>query len=118
VGRLNKTSLFEASLEQEGTMPTVDANTAIILYRMVQEIINNAVKHSDAKHINISLLSSENLFTLVCSDDGKGFDKEEKIRSGGSGLTNLHNRAKLINAKLFIQSSLEAGTTISIELPL
>jgi two-component system NarL family sensor kinase len=118
VGRLNKTSLFEASLLQEGTMPVVDGNTAVILYRMVQEIINNAVKHSDAKHIDIVLRSSENLLALVCTDDGKGFDQEEKIRSGGAGLINLQNRAKLINARLFIESSPEAGTTVSIELPL
>ncbi len=78
VERLNKTGLFEASLDQQGALPLIDANTTIILYRMVQEIINNAVKHSNAKHINISLVASENLLNLVCRDDGKGFEVEKK----------------------------------------
>ena len=117
VERLNRTGLFEASLDQQGAIPTIDANTTVILYRMVQEIINNAVKHSNAKHINISLVASENLLNLVCRDNGKGFEVE-KIKSGGSGLTNLQNRAKLIKAKLSIQSSPEAGTACSIELPI
>jgi signal transduction histidine kinase len=118
VGRLNKTGQFESSLEQEGIIPSLDANTTIILYRMAQEIINNIVKHSKAKRIQILLQSVGNLFTLVCKDDGVGFDIEEEKDSGGAGLMNLQKRAKLINAQLFIQSSPENGTTISIELPL
>ena len=117
VERLNKTGLFEASFDQQGAIPTIDANTTVILYRMVQEIINNAVKHSNAKHINISLAASENLLSLVCRDNGRGFEVE-RIKSGGSGLTNLQNRAKLIKAKLSIQSSPEAGTAFLIELPI
>jgi two-component system NarL family sensor kinase len=118
VERLNKTGLFEAFLEQEGPIPTIDANTTIILYRMVQEIINNSVKHSAAKQIKISLATVENLLILVCRDDGTGFDEAEKIKSGGSGLTNLRNRARLIKAKFSIQSSRENGTSVTIELPL
>jgi signal transduction histidine kinase len=118
VSRLNKTGLFDASLDQQGVIPMIEANTTIILFRMVQEIINNAVKHSNAKHIKISLVAVENLLILVCRDNGKGFDEVEKVKSGGSGLTNLQNRAKLIKAKLSIQSSPEDGTSISIELPL
>ncbi len=117
VERLNKTGLFEASLDQQGAIPLIDANTTVILYRMVQEIINNSVKHSNAKQINISLVASENLLNLVCRDNGEGFDVD-RIKSGGSGLTNLQNRAKLIKAKLSIQSSPEAGTAFSIELPI
>jgi two-component system, NarL family, sensor kinase len=118
VGRLNKTGQFEATLQQKGSIPTLDANTTIILYRMAQEIINNMVKHSGAKRISISLTVIENLFTLAFSDDGAGFDLEGKLNEGGSGLMNLHSRAKLIRAQLSIQSSPGSGTKISIELPL
>ncbi len=119
VDRLNKTGHFVASLQGEGTIPRLDVNTTIILYRMVQEIINNMVKHSGAKTIKVSHRTIENLFILVCSDDGNGFNvEEEKIRRGGSGLANLQNRAKLINAQLTIESSPENGTVISIELPI
>lgn len=115
--RINKTGQFTATIKQEGPVPLLDANTTIILYRMVQEILNNTVKHSNAKRIEITLQASENLLTLVCSDDGVGFNSEEKIESSGSGLLNLQSRAKLIHADLTIRSSPESGTTVSIELP-
>ncbi len=117
--RLNKTGQFEASLIQEGAIPELDNNTTIILYRMAQETINNMVKHSGAKHINISAGAIENLFTLAISDDGVGFNVQEKMNSGeGSGLINLQHRAKLINAELKIESAPGKGTTVTIQFPI
>ena len=118
VERLNRIGYFEASLTEKGNTPELEANRTTILYRMVQEVLNNIVKHSGARRINISLNTVENILTLVCSDDGVGFNYSEKIASGGSGLLNLQNRAKLINARLLINSEPGNGTTISIELPL
>jgi len=118
VEKLNKTGQFEVTLQQEGSPPELDANTTIILYRMSQEIINNIVKHSGAKQIGISLTVTENLFTLAISDDGVGFDLEDKFKGGGSGLLNLQNRAKLIQATFSLQSSMGSGTKVKIELPL
>jgi signal transduction histidine kinase len=93
VERLNRTEQFEAVFLQEGKMPVVNNDKAIILYRMAQEALNNTVKHSGAKHINILLNTRENLFTLAIHDDGVGFNVNEKLNSGGAGLTNLQNRA-------------------------
>jgi signal transduction histidine kinase len=117
VDRLNKIGLMQASLEQHGSSPNLDYNTTIILYRMMQEILNNTAKHSKAKRVVISLHQTENLFTLVCADDGVGFDWEEKMKSGGSGLINLQARAKLIHAQLHVQSAAGSGTKTSIALP-
>jgi len=116
VERLNKTGQFETVLQQEGNIPQLDANTTIILYRMSQEIINNIVKHSAAKRIVLSIKATGKLLILAFSDDGVGFDKDVKIKSGGSGLMNLQSRAKLINAQLFINSTPGNGTEISIQL--
>ena len=118
VTRLNKTGEFAATLTQHGTITSVDDDKAIILYRMAQEILNNIVKHSGAKHISIALNASEKLFILAINDDGIGFDTAEKMNSGGAGLTNLQNRARLINAQLTMQSASGKGTGITIELPL
>ena len=117
VERLNKTGLFKTTLQHYGAIPALDSNTTIILYRMVQEIINNIIKHSGAKTIDVSLKVVRNFFTLVINDDGLGFNMDEEL-TNGSGLTNLHNRAKLINATLLIDSSPKKGTKILIELPL
>jgi signal transduction histidine kinase len=86
---------------------------------MMQEIINNMVKHSGAGSVSILIKTTGNFCTLVCHDSGAGFDPEEKLRSGGgAGLVNLRNRARMINAVLSIQSSPGNGTTVTIELPL
>jgi signal transduction histidine kinase len=116
VERLNKTGQFEIVMQQEGSVPPLDASATIILYRMSQEIINNIIKHSGAKRIVVSLKATPKLLILAFSDDGVGFDKEEKIKSGGLGLMNLQSRAKLINAQLAIKSSQGFGTVVSIEL--
>jgi signal transduction histidine kinase len=117
VERLNKTEQFTATLTQDGDTPPIGNDKAVILYRMAQEILNNTVKHSNAKQIKVSLNASENLFTLAFTDDGVGFNVEAKMNSGGAGLFNLQNRARLINAQLTIQSTPHNGTTIRIELP-
>lgn len=118
VNRLNKTGEFVAELKVEGGSAPLNESTTIILYRMVQEVINNTVKHSGAKNIEFLTTTSENFFTLVIRDDGVGFNLEEKINSGGSGLLNLQSRAKLIHAQFSVQSSPGVGTKICIELPL
>ncbi len=118
VERLNKTGIFKALLNCPEPLPTLDENATIILFRMAQEMLNNAVKHSGAENIEISISIKEKLLTLAIVDDGTGFNLEEKINSGGSGLHNLQSRAKLIQAHVSVQSSVGDGTKISIELPL
>jgi signal transduction histidine kinase len=116
VERINRTDQFTASFMQEGVMPVLDNDKSIILFRMAQEILNNIIKHSGAKEVNVLLKGAENLVILAVSDDGTGFNVEEKRNSGGAGLLNLQNRAKLINANLSIQSSPGKGTQVTIEL--
>lgn len=116
VERLNRTEQFTAIWEETGIPPTLSENTTIILFRMVQEVINNCVKHSGAKNIMIRMQSTEKIFTLVCEDDGAGFSPQQSIT--GSGLLNLKSRASLINATLTIWSKPGQGTSVVIELPL
>ncbi|MEP7253662.1 MAG: histidine kinase, partial [Ginsengibacter sp.] len=98
VERLNKTGQFTATYIEIGHLPLLDNDKATILYRMVQEVLNNMVKHSRAKKISVLLDASDKLITLALTDDGIGFSISENIKSGGAGLLNLQNRAKLINA--------------------
>ncbi|MFT3949546.1 MAG: ATP-binding protein [Agriterribacter sp.] len=116
--RINRTDAFSASFDATGTDPTLTPEKSIILYRMIQEIINNIIKHSEAKHIDIKLNATENLFILVFRDDGIGFNVAEKLNNSGAGLLNLQNRAKLINAQLTIQSTPGNGTVFTIQMPL
>lgn len=118
IERINKTGQFIATLNYDGSIPDIDPGKATILYRMVQEILNNAVKHSQAKNINVNVQTSDKNLTLAISDDGCGFDWEAKRNSGGAGLFNLTNRANLIQAVLSFNSVAGNGTTVTIELPI
>ena len=118
VERLNRTGEFTATFDFSDATPLIDNDKLVILYRMAQEVLNNIVKHSQAKHIIIKLSLTENLFTLVFNDDGIGFNVEEKQNGSGAGLQNLTNRALLINAQLHIKSLPANGTTVTVEMPL
>ncbi len=118
VERLNKTGQFNATYELLGVVPEIDKDKSVILYRMAQEVLNNMVKHSRAKQINISLQVKDNILTSLFRDNGIGFNMEQQENSSGAGFRNLKNRALLINAKLDVQSVPGNGTTITIELPL
>lgn len=118
VDRINKTDQFTASFQAEGLLPDINKDKAIILYRMSQEVINNMVKHSMAKQMDVLLNINENSFTLVFMDKGVGFNIAEKTDCVGAGMRSLQERARLINVQLTIKSSPGNGTYISIALPL
>ncbi|MGM0566678.1 MAG: ATP-binding protein [Bacteroidota bacterium] len=87
------------------------------LYRIVQELLQNAIKHSEAKQVRIQfLIDYENIITLAYEDNGKGFNYQNKSKTG-IGLINIENRVKLINGKLnFDTKPGGKGTNVIIEL--
>ncbi|MBX3044751.1 MAG: hypothetical protein KIT33_06265 [Candidatus Kapabacteria bacterium] len=87
----------------------------IQVYRVVQEIINNAVKHSNCTRISIQLLTYPSNILIIIEDNGKGF-KVDSVKSG-MGLKNIYSRLALINGKIDIDSQINHGTTITIEVP-
>ncbi|TAF52678.1 MAG: hypothetical protein EAZ62_05710 [Sphingobacteriia bacterium] len=91
---------------------------SIILYRMVQEIINNILKHAAANQIYVSIQKLEKDIFVQVKDNGKGFDTRIiQDNQQGIGLQNIFDRAKLIGAKVDIQSNFGTGTAISINIP-
>ena len=118
VDRLNKTGEFVADLVAPPDRLDIAIDKEIILYRMVQEILNNIVKHSAARHVHILLGLADQRLLLAVDDDGRGFEPETNVQTAGAGLRNLKSRALLINAQLTINSTPGAGTHIKIDLPL
>jgi signal transduction histidine kinase/Flp pilus assembly protein TadD len=90
-----------------------NAIQGIQLFRIVQEAINNAVKHSEASNIDIRISTNDDLLELEISDNGKGFEPQQ-IKQG-NGLKNIKTRAKRLGAKLNIESKIDEGTTISLK---
>jgi PAS domain S-box-containing protein len=91
-------------------------NQKLTVFRMVQEQLNNIVKHSGAEQAWIELRSSNGLFTLQLRDDGRGFDLAKTRK--GLGFINISNRAELFNGKAEIISQLGEGCTVLVFMPL
>jgi two-component system NarL family sensor kinase len=120
---LRKTGLIQVDYSVTGDEYPFEDQRAIFLFRMFQEMLNNILKHSKATHINIAVIYSiDNKFVLKVEDNGVGFDKGKKLTqassSSGIGLKSMTNRAKLIGAKISIDSSPGKGTSIQVELPI
>lgn len=119
--RIAQTALIECKFETEGEDFPIDAKKEIILYRMIQEILNNILKHAAASEIHIRMQYTSSEFLLTITDNGKGFIPENTknltIKDAGSGLRNLQKRAQLVGATLNISSAPLKGTLIHIVLP-
>ena len=119
--RIRHTGIFGTELRTSGEAYSLGFQREIVLYRIVQEVINNAIKHSEAKQVTVEIYYTTNLFSLIISDDGKGFDyqnlRENKMSKTGAGLRNIHRRTELIGGICQLISLPGTGTTITITLP-
>jgi two-component system NarL family sensor kinase len=94
--------------------PALPLSTQTMIYRMIQEIISNAVNHANASVLLLQCSQEEDSFFITVEDNGKGFDASNH-HSEGVGLKNIRNRVDYFNGHLNIESSSE-GTIINIEL--
>jgi PAS domain S-box-containing protein len=97
---------------------TLCPDVAINLFRVLQEALSNAAKHSGASRFDVSLRGANDQLQLVVCDQGKGFDVEAALASSGLGLVSMQERLKLVNGSVAIESKPGAGTTIRASVPL
>ena len=95
----------------------LSSKQAINLYRILQEIVNNAIKHAQAKDISVSISQIENELQITILDNGIGFDYESKKKKS-FGLTNIQNRIQEINGNLEVESNETKGTNYAIKVKL
>ena len=88
------------------------------VYRIVQELIGNTLKHAKASEISIQLNEYDDSVNLMVEDDGVGFDPLKLRKEAGIGLENLKARVAKLGGTLNIDSGKGAGTTISIDIPI
>ncbi|HLG40462.1 MAG TPA: sensor histidine kinase [Chitinophagaceae bacterium] len=111
---LKNTGKYAIHAEPGNDLPPLGKEKPIILFRMIQEIIHNIVKHAEADTITMKTQKENDKLVITIQDNGKGFNTESG--SDGAGLHNLKNRAKMINADLVITSQPGNGTTVSISI--
>jgi two-component system NarL family sensor kinase len=119
VGYIQRGGKFNIHLIVSGEPVTLTETKEIILFRIVQEAVNNIIRHSKATDICISLGYDNNLFELKIRDNGKGFILNEKISGPNqiSGIYNMQHRAKIIEAEFEMDSQLGKGTSIKVTTP-
>lgn len=99
-----------------GTDRRLTEQQETMLYCTGHELVNNALKHAHARHIDLQLLLTDEFAALLVTDDGTGFDAQKMLQSG-MGLANIRSRAEAMNGRFDI-SSTERGTEINVEIPL
>lgn len=89
-----------------------------MVYRIVQELTHNAVKHAQARHLLLQVIQHEGLLTLLIEDDGKGFDVEAARQKKGLGLSSIESKVRFLSGEIAWDSVVGAGTTVSVSFPL
>ncbi len=117
IAQLRKLELPEVAYEVEGEYQFLDEQKEIFILRILQEAINNIVRHSDARKVNILLSYRQNNLSLSIRDNGKGFNESVVSDAKTSGINNMTKRAKMIGAVYNIESRLGAGTTVNLSVP-
>ena len=95
----------------------IDQTTGITIYRIVQELLNNTMKHAAAKTAIVQVSKTGGLLSVTVEDDGKGFDTSILKQSKGIGWSNIQHRIEFLKGKLDVNSQKEKGTSVLIELP-
>ena len=96
----------------------LNPDQALHLYRIIQEVLNNMVKHAEAKAASVSIIKKGATIEALIKDNGNGFEYSEKLNTGESlGMKTLLERAKIIHSKLTIQSAHLKGTSILLQIP-
>jgi signal transduction histidine kinase len=99
--------------------PSLAKEKEIHIFRMLQEIVQNTLKHAKAKTLQIGLAQEDGFLLILTKDDGKGFDvNRAKEESTGLGLKSLESRKEILHGQLIIESSPEQGTNHFIKIPI
>ena len=107
-----KTNIYISGIENR-----LDPNVETVLYRVIQESINNVIKHAFASVLDISLICEKKEITVTIEDNGKGFNLAEKTELMGIGLKNMVNRIEFLKGTVDISSAKGKGTLVAIYVP-
>ncbi|CAG4993525.1 hypothetical protein DYBT9275_01185 [Dyadobacter sp. CECT 9275] len=117
--RIRKTNKYQTELLVTGERYSLGYDKEIVLFRIVQEVLNNIMKHARATKIQSQLTYGSEKFIICLKDNGRGFDvqttENEQLKYSGAGLRNMRRRAGLIGGRLILDTEPGKGTRIEIE---
>lgn len=109
--------VLKVTLHTEGLNERIEANTETMLYRVIQECINNVIKHSGAHQLDLSLINDTDGLSITIEDNGKGFDVNTALAQDGIGLKNINTRVAFLKGEVEWDSQPGRGTVVSIHVP-
>lgn len=112
------TNKLKIAIQANGINEHLNPSIETVLYRVIQESVNNVIKHADATQLDITLLSDPTEITLSIEDNGRGFDSTDPQKFEGIGLKNMASRIALIKGSFDVSSNTGNGTLIAIHIPL
>jgi PAS domain S-box-containing protein len=107
----------EIDFQSHDLPDAVTSETSICLFRVLQEALQNAAKHSGVRHFEVELSQASGEIQLTVADQGAGFDAKAALNGCGLGLTSMQERLRLINGRLSIKSKLDRGTKVYAHVP-
>lgn len=96
---------------------SLEKEKQLLIYRIIQELVNNAVKHAQATQIIIQFVEEENQYMVTIEDDGKGFNVENTTKKQSAGLFNIKSRVEFLKGELNIHSDQNLGTSVEFQFP-
>lgn len=114
---INESKTVKMKFIQMGFLQPLEKSTEVILYRIIQELSNNAIKHAASENIFIQLIKHDKGITLTVEDDGKGFDPKQLKNIKGAGLQNVEARVDCLKGIMTVESEVGSGTSFNIEFP-
>jgi signal transduction histidine kinase len=114
---IKRTSRIDIELSVHGDYTANDPKVRFYIYRIAQEGLNNAIKHSGASKVQLQLIGSKDSIILIIEDSGKGFEYDSNYCTPCNGIYNMKERARLLGGTLDIESEPLLGTTIRLKIP-
>src|SRR5215471_6051097 len=115
---ISKRHGIQIEIENEGILGVLPAEISLCLFRVVQEGLHNAARHSGTKRVEVLLRQTKNQIHVALTDSGKGFDVAGTASGQGLGLASMRERIRLLHGKIVIQSEPALGTSIHAWVPL
>lgn len=115
---ISESNALQVTVEDFGLGERMENSLELSIFRMVQELVANAIKHAEASKVSIQLTQHEDNLNIIVEDNGKGFDRSKlDNRQSGMGLTNIEKRVEHLEGNFTVDSVLGKGTSILIDIP-
>jgi len=118
VTKINSSGALKINLEIVGLSDRLEQTVETVLFRVLQELLNNIIKHAKSTEVSIQVIKHEKELTVLIEDNGAGFDVDKALNNeNGIGLKNIQSRVAFLNGQVFFDSHLGKGTTVTVEIP-